>query len=321
MDNNIRAAPSRRNLFMRAVEIIRSAPSSREAAREIVQRALNRLPATKKAMRDAKTTYWQNTAKFESFIRDNDAATVPGAAYMNAVINEFFAANCPTGCRVLDVGCGHGVVSVFLAKRGCSVIACDVSEPMVRELMRQSAGLNIDAYRADAYHLPFDDNKFDRVVARMFLYQFPDWPRILQEMARCCRPGGRLLLHVTSSENAKIARRSCPHFVSAMGDLPRRTTMGNRLYGYGKFDSGRIRKAAKRCGLKLVERAPCMFFHNNPLISFSLGRPGMENYQNELSDRLRKPEVLEFVQWFERAAVQQMPFWISFYNLLVLEKL
>jgi SAM-dependent methyltransferase len=311
----------RPSVIRRAVEIIRSAPSTRDGVKEIVQKAVGRLPAwRRKTVRAAKTAYWQSDSEVEHFVRETDAAKVAGAAYMDGVINDFFARNCPKGSSILDVGCGNGIVTLFLARRGCSVTACDISEPMLRELNRNRAALDVKVRRGDAYDLPFGDAMFDRVVARMFLYHFPDWPRVLAEMARCCRPGGRLLIHITSKENADLARRECK--VSfAMCDLPERGKFGRDSMQWGEFDARSISAAARRCGLRVVERVPCTFFHSNPLINFSIGAERSDSYRNQLQNWLSKPDVLAFAKWFEESAVQQMPVWISYYNLLVLEKL
>jgi 2-polyprenyl-3-methyl-5-hydroxy-6-metoxy-1,4-benzoquinol methylase len=127
----------RPSVIRRAVEIIRSAPSTRDGVKEIVQKAVGRLPAwRRKTVRAAKTAYWQSDSKVELFVQETDAAKVAGAAYMDGVINDFFARNCTKGSSILNVGCGNGIVALFLARRGCSVTACDISEPMLRELNR-----------------------------------------------------------------------------------------------------------------------------------------------------------------------------------------
>jgi ubiquinone/menaquinone biosynthesis C-methylase UbiE len=303
----------------KAIQIWRTAPSCREGFRAIVMKTSMRFSRVEKR-RESRRQFWQEDSTFEFFTSNSNAATQPGAAYMDKVINDFFLARCRPGDRVLDMGCGHGIVSIALARHGCEVTACDVSERMLKGLAENAGSLNIKTQQADAYHLPFKGGEFDRVVARMFLLHFADWPKVLREMARCCRPGGQLLLHVTTKENADLARESSP-YCFPLPDLPQPEKHGPRSIYYGEFDAKRINKAAKRAGLRVIERKPCMFFHNNPLISFAVGPDRVEQYREELKQYLARPDVLQFVHWFERTAVDQMPFWISYYNILVLEKL
>jgi SAM-dependent methyltransferase len=308
--------------FQTVTRIWKTAPSRKEALREIGRRIWMFFPhyVPTEQRRNNHREFWQRHSTFQRFSEANNAATNPTAEYMDNVINKFFLLHCSSQDRVLDIGCGTGIVSLALAQYGCTVTACDVSERMLEALRARTGSLPIETHQADAYHLPFEDGEFDRVVARMFLYHFPDWPEVLKEMARCCRPGGRLLVHVTNTENVEFAREYS-NFCFPLGDLPNPSRPWQRPTNYGIFASRSISRAAKRANLRLNERRPCMFFHNNPLISFSLGPDATEEYGQALEEKLAMPNVLEFVQWFEQTAVQQMPFWISYYNLLALEKL
>jgi SAM-dependent methyltransferase len=224
----------------------------------------------------------------------------------------------------LDVGCGHGIVSIFLARHGLSVTACDISQPMLQELERNRGDLNIRIERANAYDLPFDDEQFDVVVSRMFLFQFPDWPKILREMARCCRRRGRLLIHFTSKENIDFAEAYCPRDCDFGPIGETRPSLVRRTHPamfHGAFDRTAINKACRKIGLRLIERAPCNFLHYNRLIAYSLGTERFRDYRKQLDDYLKDPKVLEFLVWFEKSVLRDMPVWISQFNILVLEKL
>jgi SAM-dependent methyltransferase len=100
---------------------------------------------------------------------------------------------CP--CRVLDVGCGPGLIAARLHEIDrCDLLAIDVSERMV-ELTR-ARGVN--AFAADAQALPFGDEQFDVVVAAWMLYHLPDLDRGLREISRVLRRAGHLIA-VTNS--------------------------------------------------------------------------------------------------------------------------
>jgi SAM-dependent methyltransferase len=99
--------------------------------------------------------------------------------------------------RVLEVGCGQGVMAERIASElGCELIALDQSEHMVA--LTRARG--IDAVVGDVQALPFGDAEFDVVLAAWMLYHVPDVDRALSELARILRPRGRLVA-VTNSDD------------------------------------------------------------------------------------------------------------------------
>lgn len=96
---------------------------------------------------------------------------------------------------VLDVGCGVGVTSCFLAKRhGCRVVGVDIRARMVersQERARREGVTDRVAFRvADAQDLPFEDGLFDAVITES-VTSFPkDQQRAVDEYTRVTKPGG-----------------------------------------------------------------------------------------------------------------------------------
>jgi 2-polyprenyl-3-methyl-5-hydroxy-6-metoxy-1,4-benzoquinol methylase len=95
------------------------------------------------------------------------------------------------GKQVLDMGCGHGMASVVLARRGAHVTAFDLSLEYVREAHARAAanGVTIDCLQADAEHLPFPDNAFDAIWGNAILHHL-DLQTAAREIHRVLRPGG-----------------------------------------------------------------------------------------------------------------------------------
>jgi len=96
--------------------------------------------------------------------------------------------------KVLDVAAGNGNASLAAARRGCKVTSTDyVGELLQRGAERARADrLQIDFRTADAESLPFADASFDAVVSTFGVMFTPDQARAATEMARVCRPGGRI---------------------------------------------------------------------------------------------------------------------------------
>ena len=97
---------------------------------------------------------------------------------------------------VLDVATGTGWTARNLARSGGEVTAIDVAEEMVAGAMALSTHIYPPiAFRiGDAEDMPFADGQFDAVASTFGVMFAPDHQQAASEMARVCRPGGRLAL-------------------------------------------------------------------------------------------------------------------------------
>ncbi|MCO8168788.1 methyltransferase domain-containing protein [Pseudomonas sp. 21LCFQ02] len=95
---------------------------------------------------------------------------------------------------VLDVAAGNGNASLAAARRGCVVTSTDFVGALLergRERARAER-FDISFLEADAEALPFADASFDAVLSTFGVMFTPDQPRAAAELARVCRPGGRI---------------------------------------------------------------------------------------------------------------------------------
>ena len=103
------------------------------------------------------------------------------------------------GDRVLDVGCGSGVVTRAIAKRvgpNGRVVGLDPSPSFLavaREIADKSGvGERIEFREGSAKKLPFNDSEFDAVIAVTVLAHMHDGAKAVPELVRVIRPGGRV---------------------------------------------------------------------------------------------------------------------------------
>lgn len=99
-----------------------------------------------------------------------------------------------SGARVLDVAAGNGNAALAAARRWCEVTASDYV-PALLERARERAvadRLPIEFRTADAEKLPFPDASYDVVLSTFGVMFTPDQQRAASEMARVCRPGGKI---------------------------------------------------------------------------------------------------------------------------------
>lgn len=102
--------------------------------------------------------------------------------------------------RVLDISTGKGRFAVNLAARGADVTALDIA-PQMLALAQHAAdehGVGVQFLQADAEQLPFPDAAFDVALCMEAIMHVPHPQRLLDEMARVTRPGGKVILSMTN---------------------------------------------------------------------------------------------------------------------------
>ena len=95
-----------------------------------------------------------------------------------------------SGARVLEVGCGTGLILGRLARDASEAVGVDLSPGMLRSARQR--GLNV--VLGSAAQLPFADGSFDLVCSFKVLAHVPDIRKAVAEVARVTRPGGHMVL-------------------------------------------------------------------------------------------------------------------------------
>jgi len=96
--------------------------------------------------------------------------------------------------RILDLGCGTGIVSRVLRERlggAAKIVGLDASAPMIEKA--RSIAPELDFREGNAMALPFEDGSFELVLCQEMLQFVPDRKAALCEVRRVLSPGGRFL--------------------------------------------------------------------------------------------------------------------------------
>jgi phosphatidylethanolamine/phosphatidyl-N-methylethanolamine N-methyltransferase len=113
------------------------------------------------------------------------------------------------GDRVLEVGVGTGI-NTSLYPRNCHVTGIDLSSSMLekaRDRVKREGLRNVRLIEMDAGNLTFADDAFDIVYAPYLVSVVPDPVKVVREMRRVCRPGGKIIvLNHFRSANPVLSR-------------------------------------------------------------------------------------------------------------------
>jgi len=112
--------------------------------------------------------------------------------------------NVQKGQKALDLCCGTGDWTIALAEsvgESGHVIGLDFSKNMLKvgeEKISSKNLRNVELIYGNAMELPFEDNTFDFVTIGFGLRNVPDYMKVLQEMRRVLKPGGKAVCLETS---------------------------------------------------------------------------------------------------------------------------
>jgi SAM-dependent methyltransferase len=141
------------------------------------------------------------------------------------------------GDLLLDAGCGEGRHCFGALSRGARVVGLDLDREAMRPHLgrlretAREAGSSGAMLQGDAFHLPFADASFDRVICAEVMEHVHDYRGAGRELARVTRPGGRIAVTIpTATSEHLYLRLGDDYFESPGGHIrifrPRQLAQG-----------------------------------------------------------------------------------------------
>ena len=263
---------------------------------------------------DFKTSAWQSKERANSYHDSTVAAPRLFQLLRHDLYLRYVRKFAAPGAKILDLGCGTGLISAPLYDSGYRVVACDVSAAMLIRASQNFDGRHIELRQGTGFAIPAQDGEFDMVISRMFLAHFPEWPAILREKARAVRPGGVVLFDFGNREHLADydpdRDQQFPYGIDA-------TNPGNF---YAVASDAEMRTAAAECGLEVEQIIPHgLLLYNLPFWR-ALGRDGVDAFNAKLDELLQDPKARDLLFLIEESFVSQLPKSAAYGNIVVLRK-
>ena len=158
--------------------------------------------------------------------------------------------NLSNSMRVLDAGCGRGIVATYLANKfGCSIEAIDITPMLVEEAKAKAINLNLQNVNFSLMnysHMNFSNNYFDAIYTLETLCHSADVSKTLKEFYRVLKKGGKVaLFEYTIAEDDEFSTNEM--------DMLRKVINGTATEGLFRFRHGKFQNLLKEAGFRNVE--------------------------------------------------------------------
>src|SRR5215475_3833746 len=118
------------------------------------------------------------------------------------------------GERILDLGCGTGVLTAEIAGRGAQVLGIDRSAEMIEQAKSKFPALKFDVM--DATQLKFE-GEFDAVFSNAVLHWIPEADRVAEGISRALKPKGRFVAEFGGKGNIQTLVKAFHEAFEALG--------------------------------------------------------------------------------------------------------
>lgn len=150
--------------------------------------------------------HYEKDAEIFDYHEKSDDVTENERARLNQKIIRQISKNSK---RILDVGCGNGWLSKAIQNDQNQVVSMDIALNNVQKALLNEPHKNHSGLVADVFHLPFEKNSFDSIVASEIIEHVYDPKKFIECLFQVLKPGGELI--ITTPFDEKIPLYLCVH--------------------------------------------------------------------------------------------------------------
>jgi ubiquinone/menaquinone biosynthesis C-methylase UbiE len=140
--------------------------------------------------KDTVDAFGEEWLKFNAFT--DDEIRIAGSQYFDIVDDSILNKN----TTVLDLGCGSGRWTKFIADKVKLVEAIDPSQAVFSAYQTNIKESNVRITQASVSNIPFEDSTFDLVICLGVLHHIPDTQQALIDVVKKLKKGGSILLYL-----------------------------------------------------------------------------------------------------------------------------
>ena len=210
--------------------------------------------------------------------------------------------------KVIDVGCGTGILSLIALGKGASKLTCvDISKLMLEKCKAKIAAGDyhdeiVEFHEADAERLPFEDSSFDVVLLNMVLGILPNQLSTITELTRVLRTGGTIALSAHGPAHYMEA------IEAGLKVMTMRYFLGHR-FEFWQRDENEVKSLFIKAGLKNIhtERINWIdrFENGNEVFDFFASTSSLWWY-DRLPPDLREKEAKKTREYFQRKKIKSI---------------
>jgi ubiquinone/menaquinone biosynthesis C-methylase UbiE len=271
---------------------------------------------TDNTIREFKTNAWQSNINSERYHNLTKAAPSIFQVVRENLYIQQVTKYVSKGSKILDLGCGSGLISMELADLGYDVVSCDVSPGMLGVLDREKGNRSIETRLGDAYSIPANAGEFDLVISRMFIQHFSDWPRIIAEKSRVTRKGGYVIFDFGNREHVEASGLS----VINDCEFPYDDNINNITSYYAVASESEMLQAASDAGLVLEKIIPSGLLLYNGFLWKEYGKEGIEKLNKQLDELLSRDGAKDMLCFIENNVLPLLPKQTTYGNFIILRK-